>query len=612
MPANGADGGIAAQPAPAGTPPTSSPSSPPAGARLDDPGVRPRAFGRWPTSVRMRLLLLLALVAVPIVLLTVRNAIERRDDDVVDARRDASIALLAVLSRHQVVLHGTQDLLTTLSAVPLTWSGEMPRCQAFLGEVAGRFSERITSISVIGGDGRVICSSLPFVPGNDVSGQDFFREARNAHDFSVSYFATGSVTREGIFIAGQPVVADGALRGVIIAPIRIAYFIAVGSRSPLPAGSHFFVSDSRGRIVSPTASEAEIAQHREHVLSLRPVRGGPVLSEVAADVGFVYAASALDDDLRATIAVPEAAMLHLAQVDFLRRIGETALLVLLSIVAVSWGAHSLVLQPLRRLARAAASYRGAGTDFAVEGDMSRAPREIRELQRRFEEMTAVALERETRLQNLVEQRELLVREMHHRVKNNLQIVSSLLSLQSQRIRSPAARAEFAAARDRVRALSLLHRHLYGQGDLETMDFRAFARDLVEHLHGLLDDDEKARVAVLVDMAPVRLVPDKAVPLGLVITEAVSNAFKYAFADGRGGTVIIQFEIDGDTGVLTVADDGVGVDAAAAEPADPNDGGGLGRVLMAGFAQQIGGTLTIENAGGTKVTLRFPLAAETPG
>ncbi len=608
MPANGADGG--ARPPSAPVPASGEAAAP---RRPPDPLASAGRRAGWASSVRVRLLLLLAIVAVPIVALTITTAVERHREDSDDARRDVRTLLIAAVSRHQEILHGTRDVLVALSNVPRALSPDLEVCQPFLRSVTARFRERLTSISTFDGDGRVRCSALPFQPGRDFSEQDFFREAKATRAFAVSYFSTGSVTGQSIIVAAYPVVADGEVQAVIIAAIRLVYLASLANPADLPPGSQFFLSDSRGRIISATADSSTLDAHRDAVMQTAPNLRGDPIDRVAGGSRFLYSSMALDDDLRATIAVPASAILERSWVDLVRRIGETGLLFVLSVIAVTWGANFLVLRPLRSLARAAVNYRGAGTALPIEGDLSRAPREIQELATRFEEMTAAATERESRLKALVEQRELLVKEIHHRVKNNLQIVSSLLSLQSQRIRSPEARAEFQAARDRVRALALLHRHLYGHGDLETIDFLAFARELVEQLHGLLDDDLKARVAVSVEMDRVRLEPDKAVPLGLVITEAVSNAFKYAFPDDRSGSVTVRFAVEGDAAVLTVADDGVGPapraagEAGAVEADGDADGGGLGRVLMAGFAQQLGGELAIETAGGTRVTLRFPLA-----
>lgn len=610
MPANGADGGSTPPSAPA--PASSSSAAPAAPPAAPDPLAASGSGGGWASSVRVRLLLLLAIVAVPIVALTISTAMDRHRQDFDDAQRDVRTLLIAAVSRHNDILQGTRDVLVALSGVPQVLSTDAAVCQPQLRAITERFRERLTSISVFDGGGRVTCSALPFEPGRDVSSQDFFRDTLAARDFTVSYFSTGSVTGQGIVVAAYPIIADGAVQGMIIAAIRLAYLASLSNPADLPPASQFFLSDSRGRVLSATADSAALEYHRDAVLRSAPGQRGTVVDRPGEGGRFVYASMALDNDLRATIAVPNAAILERSWVDLLRRIGETGLLFVLSVVAVMWGANFLVLRPLRSLARAAVNYRGAGTALPIEGDMSRAPREIRELATRFEGMTAAAAERELRLQALVEQRELLVKEMHHRVKNNLQIVSSLLSLQSQRIRSPAARAEFQAARDRVRALALLHRHLYGHGDLETIDFLAFARELVEQIHGLLDDDLKARVAVSVEMDRVRLEPDKAVPLGLVITEAVSNAFKYAFPDDREGRVAVRFAVDGQEAVLTVVDDGVGAEPGgeAAAEGDP-EGGGLGRVLMAGFAQQLGGELAVATDGGTRVTLRFPMASGPP-
>jgi two-component sensor histidine kinase/sensor domain CHASE-containing protein len=207
-----------------------------------------------------------------------------------------------------------------------------------------------------------------------------------------------------------------------------------------------------------------------------------------------------------------------------------------------------------------------------------------------------------------QQKEILLKEIHHRVKNNLQVITSLLDLQARSALDEETRRLLAESRERVRSMALIHERLYGSGS-ESLNFADYARDLVGHLrHSWAADSD--RVAVSVDIADVALDLDVAVPCGLVINELLTNSLKHAFPDGRVGGVKVSLRREpGGLLALAVADTGVGLPAAvdAANPAT------LGLRIVQILAAQIRGTLEAARAGddgGTVITLTFP--EPTPG
>ncbi|TXL73320.1 sensor histidine kinase [Vineibacter terrae] len=213
------------------------------------------------------------------------------------------------------------------------------------------------------------------------------------------------------------------------------------------------------------------------------------------------------------------------------------------------------------------------------------------------------------LQADLAQRDALLRELHHRVKNNLQMISSLLSLQAGRIRSPRIRRVFAGAQNRVLTMSLLHRHLYERTNWTQVDFQAFLNDLVRHLS--VGDSAPAGPGVRFTVsAPVMAVgPDVAIPVGLIVTEAVSNALAHAFADVAEPRVTIQvIDRDGQFELL-IEDDGVGIADGDDDLAD----GGLGFTLLRGLSAQLGGEASVSRRaeGGTSVRVRFPNPVPAP-
>ena len=129
---------------------------------------------------------------------------------------------------------------------------------------------------------------------------------------------------------------------------------------------------------------------------------------------------------------------------------------------------------------------------------------------------------------------------------------------------PEARAEFASARDRVRALATLHRHLYSHGEVHTINMPDFLTELCGQLFQAMGEIEGQRIKLTIEASPLQMSSDQAVPLSLIVTEAVSNALKYAFPHGRAGHVLVRLTADGETVTLVVQDDGIGMPLGMSE------------------------------------------------
>ncbi len=207
---------------------------------------------------------------------------------------------------------------------------------------------------------------------------------------------------------------------------------------------------------------------------------------------------------------------------------------------------------------------------------------------------------EARIMAALAEKELLLGEIHHRVKNNLQVISSLFSLQADGVKDPEARNLLRASESRVRAMALIHQRLYRFNNLEEINFAEYTRDLVAALyqaHGV--DDET--IICQIDSAGISLGINIAVSCGLLINELVANALRHAFPDSNTGQILIHFQQEADGKYrLTVEDNGIGVsDEALIERP-----GHLGLVLVRELVEQIGGTLEISSDHGTAVIVRF--------
>lgn len=278
-------------------------------------------------------------------------------------------------------------------------------------------------------------------------------------------------------------------------------------------------------------------------------------------------------------------------------------------VGLAWAAWCLTLNQQANTLRRAIDRWREGQPFDLP-DLGPQPPSFRRLAIAFKRATLLLSRHERQLDGAIWAQKLAMQEIHHRVKNNLQIVASLLNLQASRIRQPEARAEFQSARDRVRALATLHRHLYAHGEVHTIDMREFLTELCEQLFSAMGETPgrcgtDGRLQLKIEAPELKMSSDQAVPLALIVTEAVSNAVKYAFPDGRGGHIGVTLTADADTATLEITDDGVGIPAGRVQTeAGVRDG--IGIQLIRGFARQLNATLLVDEVVGTRYVVTLPL------
>jgi two-component sensor histidine kinase len=228
---------------------------------------------------------------------------------------------------------------------------------------------------------------------------------------------------------------------------------------------------------------------------------------------------------------------------------------------------------------------------------------------RLQESQSEVLRSEEAIRLSLREKETLLKEIHHRVKNNLQVIASLLRLQGRFLKDKEARAMFEESQNRVHSISLVHEKLYRAGDLARVDFHDY---LVTLTKGLTDgwQGSGAPVAVVVEAAGVQLGVDTAIPCGLIVTELFTNALKHAFPDVASGSIrIAMATLPDDCLELTVEDNGVGLP----ENLDFRRSGSLGLELVSSLVRQLGANIEIVRNGGTRFRIEFPIPKnrETP-
>jgi len=215
------------------------------------------------------------------------------------------------------------------------------------------------------------------------------------------------------------------------------------------------------------------------------------------------------------------------------------------------------------------------------------------------------------------EKEVLLQEIHHRVKNNLQIISGLLTMQADQSAGKSLGEIFRASQDRIRSIALIHEKLYGSHNLAEIAFDEYLRALTENLftsHGVA----AGRITAKYEMESVLFTIEKAIPLGLIVNELVTNALKHAFPNGRQGEIRIElhgykgaksYALKTDSGTLhcvptcelIIADDGVGLPAGQV----PEQQKTLGMNLVSMLARQLHAELKVKTGPGAEFRLLFP-------
>ncbi len=200
----------------------------------------------------------------------------------------------------------------------------------------------------------------------------------------------------------------------------------------------------------------------------------------------------------------------------------------------------------------------------------------------------------------LQEKEILLREIHHRVKNNLQIISSLLHLQAATDKSGAQRDLFVESQNRILTMALVHEELYRSDDLASIDLLAYMRKLVDRLVSAMGD--RRRVQGVVDGETVALTIDAAIPNGLIVNELVTNSLKHAFGQGEDGRISISVSRSGETAILEIADTGRGLP----EGYDFRTAKSLGLQLVVRLVKQLHGNIELLPGPGTRFRLTFPV------
>lgn len=198
------------------------------------------------------------------------------------------------------------------------------------------------------------------------------------------------------------------------------------------------------------------------------------------------------------------------------------------------------------------------------------------------------------IEEALRDRETLLKEIHHRVKNNLQVVSSLLSIQGREITDEKALEAVNESKHRVQSMALIHQYLYSENDLKSIDMQQYVSQLSKNLFAAYRTDHDA-VELKLDVDMIMLDVDTAIPVGIILNELITNALKYAFPDGEGGRLLVALKIENGRLNLRVADSGVGFSG------ETKGDFSFGMKLLNAFKQKLEAEIIVRSDGGADIT-----------
>jgi two-component sensor histidine kinase len=523
---------------------------------------------------------------------------DRVKRDVIDVKDRLVQTARASAADEESILASAEQILRSLANQPEVRSASADCRGTLVNTLKGL--NYFTNIARIGVNGQVLCAAVPPPPAlSNVSSRDWWHDAEQRKAFFVTPQIYSTMSDRNVLAGVLPLVDESArFDGVIVVALDVGW-LDVLLHSKVPAGGVAAVFDTTGQMIASNDPEAAAR------IFTSPPKGGDgttqMLSAKAQGTSWSYAIVPLaSNGTSVGFAMRDADLfagtyLHVAT-DLLLPV-----LMLGAASAAIWIATDrLVTRWIVYLKRVATAY-GRGHYAIRPVALEEAPSEFRTLGETFSLMAAGVQDRDRRLRDAVAQKSLLIKETHHRVKNNLQIVMSLLSLQAAKIRDPAAQNALRQAQIRVNALALVHRILHEIEDLGAVDLKLLLEDLGRQIHegfGAERRDLELDIEVLGRHVPSEL----AVPLTLFTVEALTNAFKHAYpANSSGGTIRLTLEpFEQGKLRLSVEDDGQGVEQYSAAS-------GIGSKLIQAFAMQVGGSASVQRrpGGGTVVSLVFP-------
>jgi len=547
-------------------------------------------------TIRFRLGLAIALALLPVLALGVLQAVTDFQHDAAFRRTSLTQAAgrSATVARDRI--QGAIALLQTLT--PQVVGAECtPRLASILTELSGyRNIIRVDDL------GRIECAGRTFTGNFSRSQRPWFVALK--HGEQISLARSVRAQSPALLAAVRVNRPNGTFDGAIVAILDLEGLRPDLSDPTLPAGAAVSIVNAQGEIM--VQSDPEAFAPLPPNWSARAASAGGLTYHAKDRRGVLRdfaSAPLLNKDVFVVISAPAPGLLYWARLNPFASIVYPLLAWLMAWAAVWIVTDRVVIRWLAYLDRVASIYaKGRFTVRPVQAET--APLEIQTLAHTLDTMADGIVARDLSLRESLAQKDAMMREIHHRVKNNLQVITSLLNMQQRALTDPAARLAMSDTRQRITALSLIYRALYQSPDMRRVDVRQFLEELITQL-STSEGGRPSPIRTKLQADDLEIDPDKLAPLALFAVEAITNARKHAFGP-NGGLIDVLFCVGEDEIRLEIVDDGQG-------EAESLSTSGVGRTLMSAFARQLRGRAELEAAPdhGVVARLIFPKPEPPP-
>ena len=548
-------------------------------------------------SLRLKVALLLAVLSAvsPVAILSFFQADAARDamNLAIEQRLTASASVIALQQRAPIMM--AQRILETMAGDDHFTTPQADCADRFSAALKDRTP--IISFASWNGQGRLICASTSSKPEAIAAHRFWWNRVRTENGFFLTPPTMGQIIHRPVLLAVMPGAEANGSKGALTAALDLTWIQHSLAKTRLSQGAVIGIADASGRVLTssgPTGfSKIVISADDQRVRSI---------SSTQQSGSWLYAALPLyGRELFIFFAEPERALFSTSREQFWISLILPIGAILLSCLAVWIALDRFVLRWLR--------HAGHRTRMLADGDyrlyphdFADAPFELRRLGENLDHMAAAIAQRDLALRRALLDKSAMAREVNHRVKNNLQMINSLVSLQAARLSEPVAKRLMLKTGLRVSALALVHRLIYELDGSERglVDTEQLFRELCAQLEGSFLGSPHVEVRCQSQAGSIS--GDQAVAAALVVVEAVTNAFQHGFPNGTSGSIDVSLKAEGRNAWLRIQDNGVGsLDTAESQ--------GMGHDMMQALAEQLGGQIEISEThrGGRTVGVKFRMS-----
>jgi two-component sensor histidine kinase len=554
-------------------------------------------------GLAFRILLFLSLALLPFGLIAVVQTRELADQ----AKHTFELSLLGLTEQaagaERAVIQEAIGVAATLSSVAPVFRDDPEGCAAFMSEYM-RTTPLYSFIGLLPPDGMIDCSSAG--RSYDASQGENFTRLMGAIKRSVVLNSAGPLSGEPVVIITEPIEENGVFEGYVMLSIPLAKMRELEDPPADRRPGNLVIFNAEGKILTSERTEQETLGDLPANRSLAALVGSKpaVFRDVSVSgVERTFAVVPIVPGVVYSMSIWR----EMQNVETIAQTGRLGLFLpilmwLASLVVAFWSINRLALRHIRTLGRQMRL-------FAYNRSMPRStmgqgvPHELVEIQQAFVGMAESIIRDEAALEDSLRDKNILLKEVHHRVKNNLQLISSIMNMQIRKAQSEDAQYVLKRLQDRILSLATVHKNLYQNDLLQRVDAGALVKDIVEQLL-VVGLPAGSRVKVTQSYDTVEMDADDAAPLTLLISEAVTNALKYTTAPkiGERATLAITLRRDGlGAAVFEITN------SATAETSAESTG--LGSQLINAFARQLNAQVEVSRGDGLhRLILSFPVTS----